>query len=74
MVGTLNAINATLYDKLNFNFIRDIAPVAGVLRAPYVMVLNPSVLPKSIRLLACPIILYNHRGLCIIFSILRRSA
>jgi tripartite-type tricarboxylate transporter receptor subunit TctC len=48
MVGTFNAINATLYDKLNFNFIRDIAPVAGVLRTPYVMVLNPSVLPKSV--------------------------
>src|SRR5205085_8371628 len=36
------AINATLYDKLNFNFIRDIAPVAGILRAPLVMVVNPS--------------------------------
>src|ERR1700688_1049172 len=35
-------INATLYDNLNFNFIRDIAPVAGVALAPYVMVLNPS--------------------------------
>jgi|SRR5947199_6812209 len=32
MVGTPAAINATLYDKLNFNFIRDIAPVAGVIR------------------------------------------
>jgi tripartite-type tricarboxylate transporter receptor subunit TctC len=32
-----NAINATLYDKLNFNFLRDIAPVAGILRSPYVM-------------------------------------
>jgi tripartite-type tricarboxylate transporter receptor subunit TctC len=37
------AINATLYDNLNFNFIRDIAPVAGVFRGPYVMVVNPSV-------------------------------
>src|SRR5271169_2802393 len=37
-----NAINATLYDKLNFNLIRDIAPVAGIIRAPYVMVVNPS--------------------------------
>ena len=35
-------INATLYDNLSFNFIRDIAPVAGVALAPYVMVLNPS--------------------------------
>jgi tripartite-type tricarboxylate transporter receptor subunit TctC len=34
--------NATLYDGLNFNFIRDITPAAGVARAPYVMVLNPS--------------------------------
>jgi hypothetical protein len=31
-----------LYDKLNFNFIRDIAPVASVMRYPYVMVVNPS--------------------------------
>jgi len=43
MVGGFNAINATLYDKLNYNFIRDIAPVAGVIRAPNVMVVNPSV-------------------------------
>ena len=32
-----SAINATLYDKLNFNFVRDIAPVAGVFRGAYVM-------------------------------------
>jgi len=37
-----NAINATLYDKLNFNFIRDIAPVAGIMRVPLVMVVHPS--------------------------------
>jgi tripartite-type tricarboxylate transporter receptor subunit TctC len=37
-----NAINATLYDKLNFSFISDIAPVAGIARAPFVMVVNPS--------------------------------
>jgi tripartite-type tricarboxylate transporter receptor subunit TctC len=37
-----NAINATLYDKLNFNFIRDIAPVASAIRVPLVMVVNPS--------------------------------
>src|SRR5262245_61126246 len=37
------AINATLYEKLNFNFLRDIAPVAAVIRAPYVMEVNPSV-------------------------------
>jgi tripartite-type tricarboxylate transporter receptor subunit TctC len=43
MVGSANASNATFYDKLNFNFIRDIAPVAGVFRGPYVMVVNPSV-------------------------------
>ena len=35
-------INATLFDKLNFNFIRDIAPVAGIMRTSYVMVVNPS--------------------------------
>jgi tripartite-type tricarboxylate transporter receptor subunit TctC len=42
MCASPNAINATLYDKLNFNFIRDIAPVAGFIRAPNVMVVNPS--------------------------------
>src|SRR5262245_53029375 len=43
-----NAVNATLYDKLNYNFIRDIAPVAGIIRGPYVMVVNPSVPAKSV--------------------------
>jgi tripartite-type tricarboxylate transporter receptor subunit TctC len=38
-----NAINATLYDNLNFDFIRDIAPVAGIIRVPNVMEVNPSV-------------------------------
>jgi tripartite-type tricarboxylate transporter receptor subunit TctC len=42
------AINATLYEKLNFNFIRDIAPVAGVIRAPFVMEVNPSVPAKTV--------------------------
>ena len=42
LVPTPAAINATLYGNLNFNFIRDIAPVAGILRAPEVMVVNPS--------------------------------
>src|SRR5262245_13974561 len=42
MVGGYNAINATLYDKLNHNFIRDIAPVAGIIVVPNVMVVNPS--------------------------------
>src|SRR5262249_62087157 len=37
-----NAINATLYDKLKFNFIRDIAPVAALTRDPNVMLVNPS--------------------------------
>ncbi len=43
-----NAVNATLYDKLNFNFIRDIAPVAGIIVVPNVMVVNPSVPAKSV--------------------------
>jgi tripartite-type tricarboxylate transporter receptor subunit TctC len=47
-VGSSNATNATLYDKLNFNFIRDIAPVAGVIRGSLVMVVNPSVPAKSV--------------------------
>ena len=43
MVSTPNAINATLYEKLNFNFIRDIAPVAAIIQVPNVMVVHPSV-------------------------------
>ncbi len=43
LVGPANAINASLFDKLEFNFLRDIAPVAGVTREPLVMLLNPSV-------------------------------
>jgi tripartite-type tricarboxylate transporter receptor subunit TctC len=41
-VGAPNAINATLYDRLNFDFIRDITPVASTIRLPNVLVLNPS--------------------------------
>ena len=42
LVTASNAINATLYDKLSFNFIRDIAPVAGIIRYPLVMQVNPT--------------------------------
>jgi len=42
LVAPPNASNATLYQKLNFNFIRDIAPVAGIIRGPFVMLVNPS--------------------------------
>jgi tripartite-type tricarboxylate transporter receptor subunit TctC len=42
LVGQPNAINATLYETLPFNFIRDIAPVAGIMTVPNVMVVNPS--------------------------------
>ena len=45
---TPNAIAATLYEKLNFDFIRDIAPVASILRAPNVMVVNPSLPAKTV--------------------------
>ena len=48
LVSSPNAINATLYDKLNFNFIRDIAPVAGIVRGPNVMVVNPSFPAKTV--------------------------
>jgi tripartite-type tricarboxylate transporter receptor subunit TctC len=48
MVSPGNAINATLYEKLNFNFIRDIAPIASIIREPNVMVVNPSVPAKSV--------------------------
>ena len=48
MVTTANAINATLYDKLNFDFARDIAPIAGIMRVPNVMEVNPSVPVKTV--------------------------
>jgi len=47
-VASANAINATLYEKLNFNFIRDIAAVAGIISLPEVMVVNPSVPANTI--------------------------
>ena len=43
LVSLANAVNATLYNSLNFNFIRDIAPVVGLVRGPLVMGVNPSV-------------------------------
>jgi tripartite-type tricarboxylate transporter receptor subunit TctC len=48
LATTANAVNATLYDKLGFNFARDIAPVAGLLRAPNVMLVHPSVPAKTV--------------------------
>src|SRR6188508_2810904 len=48
LVAPANAINATLYDKLSFDFLRDIAPVAGIIRFPNVVVVNPSLPIKSI--------------------------
>ena len=45
--GTANAVNASLYVKLDFNFIRDIAPVAGLVRLPLVLIVHPSVPPKT---------------------------
>jgi tripartite-type tricarboxylate transporter receptor subunit TctC len=42
-IATNNAINASLYDNLNFNFVRDIAPVAGIMRIPNILEVNPSV-------------------------------
>jgi tripartite-type tricarboxylate transporter receptor subunit TctC len=48
LISTSAAINATLYEKLNFNFIRDIAAVASIARLPEVMVVNPSVPTKTV--------------------------
>ena len=48
LVAPANAINATLYDKLNFNFLRDIEPVAGIIRFPNVVVVNPQLPIKTI--------------------------
>jgi tripartite-type tricarboxylate transporter receptor subunit TctC len=48
LVTPANASNATLYENLSFNFIRDIAPVASIGRLPYVMVVNPSIPAKTV--------------------------
>src|SRR5437762_10198277 len=49
LLATLpNAVNASLYEKLNFNFIRDIAPVANIIRVPMVVLVHPSVLAKTV--------------------------
>jgi tripartite-type tricarboxylate transporter receptor subunit TctC len=48
LASTTNAVNATLYDNLNFNFIRDIAPVATIARNPFVMLVHPSVPAKTV--------------------------
>jgi tripartite-type tricarboxylate transporter receptor subunit TctC len=48
LASLTNAVNATLYKKLNFNFIRDMAPVAGIGGGPYLMVVHPSVPAKTI--------------------------
>jgi tripartite-type tricarboxylate transporter receptor subunit TctC len=47
-ITTANASNATLYDKLNFNFVRDIAPIAPIVGFPYIMVVNPTVSAKTL--------------------------
>src|SRR6266702_5126849 len=49
LLATLpNAVNAALYDKLNFDFVRDIAPVAGIIRVPMVILLNPSLPARTV--------------------------
>jgi tripartite-type tricarboxylate transporter receptor subunit TctC len=48
LVNPTNAINATLYEKLNFNFVRDIAPVAGMIRVPSIILVHPSVPAKTV--------------------------
>jgi tripartite-type tricarboxylate transporter receptor subunit TctC len=48
LISTANAINTTLYEKLNFSFIRDIVPVASIVRVPLVMEVHPSVPAKTV--------------------------
>jgi tripartite-type tricarboxylate transporter receptor subunit TctC len=48
LIGASSAINATLYDKLNFNFLRDITPVSGIMSIPFIMVINPSFPAKTV--------------------------
>jgi len=48
LVTSTNAVNATFYENLNFNFMSDIAPVAGIIRVPFVMEINPSIPAKTV--------------------------
>lgn len=48
LIGSSNTINPTLYEKLNFDFTRDIAPVAGIMRAPLIMEVNPAFPAKTV--------------------------
>lgn len=48
LVTLANAVNTTLYDKLNFDFVRDVAPVAGIFRVPLIMAVHPSVPVKTV--------------------------
>jgi tripartite-type tricarboxylate transporter receptor subunit TctC len=48
LVASVNTINTTLYDRLSFNFIRDIAPVASIIRQPLIMLVNPSLPVKTV--------------------------
>jgi tripartite-type tricarboxylate transporter receptor subunit TctC len=49
LAGSFNAINATLYEKLSFNFIRDIAPVAAIMQNPLIMLVHPAVPAQTVR-------------------------
>ena len=48
LVGASSAINATLYEKLNFNFLRDITPIAGIISIPFIMAVGPSFPAKTV--------------------------
>ena len=48
LIGASSAINATLYEKLSFNFFRDIAPVSGIISIPFIMAVNPSFPAKTV--------------------------
>jgi tripartite-type tricarboxylate transporter receptor subunit TctC len=48
LVGASSAINATLYEKLNFNFLRDITPVSGINSVPFIMAVHPSFPAKTV--------------------------
>jgi tripartite-type tricarboxylate transporter receptor subunit TctC len=48
LVTSTNAVNVTFYENLNFNFMSDIAPVAGIIRVPFVMEINPSIPAKTV--------------------------
>ena len=74
MVTLTNAINVAFYDKLNYDFIRDITPIAGVIRSPFVLEVHPAVPVKTVsELIAHASCSSRIRALCFEYELCNRD-